>query len=94
MATMATVARKERLEARISSEHKMLFQQAATLSGLSLTDFVISTLNRAARELVEQETVLRLSARDCTVFVDALVSPPAPSKKLRAAAGRYWAREK
>jgi uncharacterized protein (DUF1778 family) len=83
--------RIQRLEARVSQENKQLFAQAATLSGLSLTDFVVSTLRRAANELIERGRVLRLSTRDCKVFVDALINPPGPSENLQAAASRYEA---
>ena len=38
----------ERLEARISPEQKPLFKEAATLRGVTLTDFVVSSVHEAA----------------------------------------------
>lgn len=77
----------ERLEARVSREQKQLFQRAADLEGRSLTDFIIKATQEAARQTIERQGILRLSARDQQVFVKALLNPPSPGKRLRAAAG-------
>ena len=79
----------ERLEARISSEQKELFQHAANLSGRSLTDFIISALQEAARLVVHEHKVIQLSLRDRQAFVQALLEPPKPNKNLSQAAKRY-----
>ncbi len=79
----------ERLEARVSKEQKQLFQRAADLEGRSLSDFIIQTVQEAAHQTIERHGILRLSARDQHVFVQALLNPPAPGRRLRAAAGRY-----
>lgn len=82
-------AKIERLEARVSKEQKQLFQRAADLEGRSLTDFMIQAIQDAAHETLQRHKILRLTARDQKVFVDALLHPPEPSKRLRAAAQRY-----
>lgn len=79
----------ERLEARISREQKQLFQHAAALTGRSLTDFVVSSLHEVARRTIQEHEVTSLSQRDQAVFVQALLSPPAPNRKLRDAARAY-----
>lgn len=79
----------ERLEARVSKEQKQLFQKAADLEGRNLTDFIIQTLQEAAHQTIERHGILRLSARDQQVFVKALLNPPGPGRRLRAAAERY-----
>ncbi len=80
----------ERLEARISSDQKHLLQQAASLSGRSLSDFVVQSAQAAAEETIRAHQLL-LTARDSAAFVDALLSPPAPNDQLRAVAKRYEA---
>lgn len=60
---------KERLEARISREQKQLLQEAASLRGQSLTDFVISSAQDAARRTIEEWQVFSLSRRDREAFV-------------------------
>jgi uncharacterized protein (DUF1778 family) len=81
--------RDERLEARISRHQKALFQQAAELQGRTLTDFVIGSAHEAAVRTIEELRTIRLSAEQSRAFADALLNPPEPNAKLRAAAERY-----
>lgn len=78
-----------RLEARITSEQKALFQRAADLSGRSLTDFIVGTLQEAAEATIREHQVITLSARDSAAFAEAVLHPPAPGETLRAAVERY-----
>ena len=82
-------AAKNRLEARVDPELKELFQRAADLQGLTLSDFLISSLRDSALRTLHEHEVLRLSRRDSMAFAAALLSPPAPNAKLKAAARRY-----
>lgn len=81
--------RSERLEARVSRDQKDLFLRAAELQGRSLTDFVIASAQQAAIDTVRTHDMLHLSERDRRAFVSALLSTPAPSKRLEEAARRY-----
>jgi uncharacterized protein (DUF1778 family) len=81
--------RADRLEARISGELKRRLEYAANIRGTSLTDFVITSAAQAASETIESYEVLRLSERDRAAFVDALLNPPRPNRRLRQAARRY-----
>ena len=81
-----------RLEARISREQKQLFQRAATLSGRSLTEFVVSSLQEAAARTIQEQELLTLSRADQQLFVRSLLSPPGPNQKLRRAAQAYKTR--
>lgn len=78
----------ERLEARISSEQKRLFKEAASLRGVTLTDFVVSSVHEAAVRALEARSVIELTRRDQQAFVEALLTPAAPNAELR----RAWAR--
>jgi uncharacterized protein (DUF1778 family) len=89
MVATTTTAKRERLEARISPEQKALFQRAADLTGRSLTDFVVSSVQAAAEEAIERHQVIRLSARDSLIFAEAILNPAEPNEHLRAAAERY-----
>jgi uncharacterized protein (DUF1778 family) len=82
-------SKSERLEASITREQKELFQQAADIQGRTLTDFVISSVADAAKRVIQEHEMMVLSVRDREVFVEALLNPPEPSDKLRAAASRY-----
>jgi uncharacterized protein (DUF1778 family) len=87
--TKAETTRSERLETRISKEHKELFQRAADIQGRSLTDFVITSVLEAAKKAIQEHEMMILSAQDRQVFANALLNPPEPSTKLQAAAQRY-----
>jgi uncharacterized protein (DUF1778 family) len=88
--TMSSVARLERFEARIRPEEKRSLERAAELSGRSLTDFVMAAAQAAALETIQRyEGLVLTDARDRAAFVAAMLAPPAPSARLRAAAARY-----
>jgi uncharacterized protein (DUF1778 family) len=80
-----------RLEARISPETKALMQKAADLEGRSLTDFVVSSAQAAAYQVIERHQTLKLTLEDSEAFVQALLSPPEPNDALRLAVVRYQA---
>jgi uncharacterized protein (DUF1778 family) len=82
-------AKRERLEARISPEQKRLFERAAAVSGRTLTDYVVTTLEAAARQTIHEHDVIRLSPEDSILFVEALLNPPEPNERLRAAWRRH-----
>jgi uncharacterized protein (DUF1778 family) len=82
-------SRTERLKTRISSEHKRLFEQAARLSGSTLTDFVINAVRDAANRVLREHALMELSLRDSELSANALLNPSAPSRGLRLAARRY-----
>jgi uncharacterized protein (DUF1778 family) len=89
MSETLQVTKTARLEARLTDEQKALFQHAADLTGRTLTDFVVSSAQEVATRTVRDHEVLRLSAHDRQAFVEALLGPARPNKRLRQAARRY-----
>jgi len=81
--------RSERVQARISPDTKRLLERAASLRGVSLSDFVVSSAYDAATRTVKDHQVIALSARDSEAFALALLSPPAPNDALKRARKRY-----
>jgi uncharacterized protein (DUF1778 family) len=73
----------ERIEFRVSSEMKTLIQQAASLQGLSTSDFLAATAYREAKRTVEEHDIIRLTKEESERFVDLLLNPPAPNTKLK-----------
>ena len=69
--------RAERLETRVTAEQKSLIERAAALQGRTLTDFVLTSVQDAARRAIEEHQQLALSVRDSEAFVDALLESPA-----------------
>ena len=69
-------ASTERLEARVLPEQKALFQRAASLRGVTLTDFVLDSLTEASVRTVREHEFIQLAAEDSKAFVAALMNPP------------------
>ncbi|MHA7845710.1 type II toxin-antitoxin system TacA family antitoxin [Serratia sp. D1N4] len=83
---MATTAR---LEARISTELHALIKHAAELQGRTVTDFVITATQEAAKRAVEETALLRLAIEDQQQFAASLLEESAtPPTLLKAIARR------
>jgi uncharacterized protein (DUF1778 family) len=85
--TMAALT--ARLEARISTDLQTMLKRAAELQGRTVTDFVVSTVQEAARKTIQQAEVLSLSVADQECFAKALLSPPKPNAALKRAFKRH-----
>ena len=81
--------RRARLEVRVSVAQKGLLQQAAALSGCTLSEFVVASAHDAARRVIAERESIRLSREEQLAFVEALLQPPAPSARLKRAAQAY-----
>jgi uncharacterized protein (DUF1778 family) len=75
-------AKTERIELRVSPERKKKYQQAAALSGSTLTDFVINSSDTASEEIFRAHHRLDLSARDVEIIMQTLLNPPSPDEEL------------
>ena len=85
---MTAIATTARLEARISPELHALLRRAAQLQGRTVTDFVVTAVQDAAQQAIEQAELLRLSLADQQCFAEALLAPPEPAPALRRAFAR------
>lgn len=81
--------RGERLETRVTTEQKKLIERAAALQGRTVTDFVLTSVQDAARRAIEEHSQLALSLRDSEAFVDALLNPKPINDRLRETVRRY-----
>lgn len=75
--------RGERLETRVTAEQKALITRAAALEGRSLTDFVLTSVQDAAKRAIAEHATIELSVRDSRAFVEALLEPREPSRRVR-----------
>ena len=91
-AVLEREARKERLEARLTAQQKKHIERAARIKGTSVSDFVVLSADAAALQAIREQEVLALKEEARKVFADALLRPPAPSRRLAAAARRYQQR--
>jgi uncharacterized protein (DUF1778 family) len=81
----------ERVQLRLDSETKRRLERAAAYEEKSVTEFVLAHASAAAERIIEEHRTVTLSPADWDAFYDALVHPPAPNKRLRAAV--RWYRE-
>ena len=67
-----------RLEAHIPTSVYEQMERAASLRGLSLTDYVIAIAREDVRRIVEEAEIPRIARADQIAFAQALIDPPAP----------------
>jgi len=65
-----------RREFRLSAEDEQLITEAAALSGVSFTGFVLDEALARAREIVESHRAITLPADVYERFLEALDAPP------------------
>jgi uncharacterized protein (DUF1778 family) len=87
-------SKKERLEARLTPQQKKHIEHAARIKGTSVSDFVVLSADDAAVRAIREQEVLILNERGREIFANALLHPPAPGRRLLAAAKRYKERAK
>ena len=81
--------RTERTEARLLPEQKKRIERAASIKGLSFSDFMVQHADEAAIRTIQQHTTWTLENKERDFFVDALIHPPEPGTRLKSAAQRY-----
>lgn len=89
MTKTAAIDETARLEARIPANVYHQMQRAAKLRGMTLTGFLLATAGEEARQIVEETDILRLAREDQVRFAEALIEPPKPNQRLKAAAKRH-----
>lgn len=82
----------ERVEARLNPEQKRRIEYAASLKGTSTSDFMVLSADEAAVRTIQEHETWTLTGLDREVFVNALLHPPAPSERMKAAVLRYTQR--
>ena len=89
LASKSTRVRAQRLETRVTKEQKTLIEHAAALQGRTVTDFVLTSVQDAARRAIEEHRRIELSVRDSQAFVEALLNPTHVNDRLRDTVRRY-----
>lgn len=82
-------AKAARIEMRISSENKNNLQQAATISGVDLTSFVLMAALKEANKVIVQQHERTMSQRDQQKFFQILMADDEPTVDLIEAVRMY-----
>lgn len=89
MASIQSTTRDARIDLRLSQEHKRMIEQAASVTGQSLSDFTEAHLVEAAQRAIEAATVTQLSIRDSDTFLGLIECDAKPNKALNDAVNRH-----
>lgn len=84
-------AKSKRIEARIKPDTLALVQRAAELQGRSVSEFVVTAAETAARRALAEASIVRLSLEDQRSFVELLLNPPEPTPALERALASHEA---
>ena len=80
----------DRIEIRISSQDKRVFQKAQKLSGdKSFSSFVVRIVKEQAEKIVAKNNKIIVSERDRAKFFDAVFGNSKPNQNLIEAAKKY-----
>lgn len=81
---------KARFDTRLPLEQKQLFERAAILGGYrSLTDFIVVTVQKKAKEIIEENERIIASQKDKEIFFNSLLNSPKPNNDLLSAKKEY-----
>src|SRR5688572_18785599 len=84
-------AQNARLDMRLRPEHKDLIEQAAAITGQTVTAFAMSALLEKAQQVLEREVFYTFSSRDRERFLQ-IVDRQEPCPKLQEAGAASLAR--
>ncbi|MDO7883660.1 DUF1778 domain-containing protein [Antiquaquibacter soli] len=79
---MPNATKSDRLELRLTPDQKSEIEQAAALSGRSVTDFSVTVLVREAEQVIRFERELHLSKKSWDAFNEILDRPAKPVSGL------------
>jgi uncharacterized protein (DUF1778 family) len=85
---MRSTPKSDRLDLRLTPEHKQEIERAAALSGSSVTEFSVTVLVKEAAEVIRRERDLAMSLEAWTAFNDVLDRPARPVAGLASLLSR------
>lgn len=85
MRTADRTLKRERLELRLAPAAKKLIQRAMSVSGLAAGDLAYE----GARRVLDEHQRMVLTGTDRDAFLEAVLDPPQPTKRLVAALKRH-----
>lgn len=84
-----SLAKENRITARVPGSVKNTIEQAASLLGTPLNQFMVQASLRAAEDVIRQEQSVLLTRRDVRALFDLLENPAPANSALREATRRH-----
>ena len=85
---MALIKTEERIPARMPQPVYQKIVEAAQTVGATLSQFLVQAALEKANEVLEQERIIKLSAKTAKTAFDLMQNPPAPKQRLKRAMQR------
>lgn len=79
---MAIAIKEKRIEFRVPDEAKKTIEEAARLSNISVSSYILSVVLKQAKLDLEQNEMIRLNESERNRLMEAFANPPAPNKAL------------
>jgi uncharacterized protein (DUF1778 family) len=80
----------DRIDVRISKEQKELVKYASEMLGFkSLSEFVVYCINREAKAIINEHSIILKTIEDKKLFVETILNPPVAHENLKKAQLKY-----
>lgn len=80
---MAIAIKEKRIEFRVPDEAKKTIEDAAKLSNISLSSYILTVVLKQAKIDLEQNEIITLNNKERDSLMNALANPPQPNEALR-----------
>lgn len=80
---MAVAIKEKRIEFRVSEEAKQIIEQAASLSNISLSSYILSVVLKQAKLDLKRNSLIVLNNKDRDSLLKNMNNPPEPSEELK-----------
>lgn len=77
------------IEIQIGTDLYERIKHAADLQGISIADFALNAIRRAAQQTIDATEVITLSYADQYCLADSLLNPPEPNDALKRSLARH-----
>jgi uncharacterized protein (DUF1778 family) len=86
---MSDTARTQRIEASISPDALAMVERAAEIEGCSVSDFIVDSAQAVAKQVIQENEVIKLSPEGQKRLVEAVLNPLEPTAALERAVANY-----
>ncbi len=90
MNTAATERKNSRLDLRMTEDQKQQIELAASINGMSVSQWSLGQLMQSARRDIAEQGVMRMSAESFDEFARLLEKPPSPDFEEFSKGSTRW----
>ncbi|WHN66650.1 DUF1778 domain-containing protein [Cysteiniphilum sp. QT6929] len=83
------MSKSARIEFKVTDDSKAIFERAAQLMGVSLTEFGVRAMMSFAKKVTTEQNLIKLSLSQQEIFFAALENPPKANDALKKAYQTY-----